>query len=135
MTVSLVGLIDILSVDKGYFVVSLSTLYVKFLDKLNPGIKLSEFEGRIYPMALGNAGIYASIRALQIPVLVLRARPQDPKVKPWDALGTRLDLRTTSKPENWVKVLEKRKRLMNFGNAGAVENVGLGVPPLFRLTC
>lgn len=47
-----------------------------------------EFEGRIYPMALGNAGIYASIRALQIPVLVLRARPQDPNVKPWDALGT-----------------------------------------------
>ena len=37
---------------------------------------------------MGNAGIYASIRALQIPVLVLRARPQDPNVKPWDALGT-----------------------------------------------
>ena len=46
------------------------------------------FEGRIYPTALGNAGIYASIRALQIPVLVLRARPQDPSIKPWDALGT-----------------------------------------------
>jgi lipase len=28
------------------------------------------FEGRIYPMALANAGIYASIRALQVPVLV-----------------------------------------------------------------
>jgi len=46
------------------------------------------FEGRIYPGALGNAGIYASIRALQIPVQVLRARPQDPSIKPWDALGT-----------------------------------------------
>ena len=46
------------------------------------------FEGRIYPMALANAGIYASIRALQVPVLVLRARPQDPSIKPWDALGT-----------------------------------------------
>jgi pimeloyl-ACP methyl ester carboxylesterase len=46
------------------------------------------FEGRVYPMAMGNAGIYASIRALQIPVLVVRARPQDPSVKPWDALGS-----------------------------------------------
>jgi pimeloyl-ACP methyl ester carboxylesterase len=46
------------------------------------------FEGRVYPSAIGNAGIYASIRALQIPVLVVRARPQDPSVKPWDALGT-----------------------------------------------
>jgi carboxypeptidase C (cathepsin A) len=32
--------------------------------------------------------VYASIRALQIPVLVIRARPQDPSIKPWDALGT-----------------------------------------------
>ncbi len=46
------------------------------------------FEGSVYPTALANAGIYASIRALQIPVLVVRARPQDPSVKPWDALGT-----------------------------------------------
>jgi len=46
------------------------------------------FEGRIYPTALANAGIYASIRALQIPVLVVRARSQDPSIKPWDALGT-----------------------------------------------
>ncbi|MCU0923563.1 MAG: alpha/beta hydrolase [Burkholderiaceae bacterium] len=46
------------------------------------------FEGRVYPTALANAGIYASIRALQIPVLVVRARPQDPSIKPWDALGT-----------------------------------------------
>jgi lipase len=46
------------------------------------------FEGKVYPLARQNAGIYASIRALQIPVLVVRARPQDPSVKPWDALGT-----------------------------------------------
>lgn len=46
------------------------------------------FEGRVYPAALANPGIYASIRALQIPVLVVRARPQDPNIKPWDALGT-----------------------------------------------
>jgi pimeloyl-ACP methyl ester carboxylesterase len=46
------------------------------------------FEGSIYPLARHNAGIYASVRALQIPVLVLRARPQDPGVKPWDALGS-----------------------------------------------
>lgn len=46
------------------------------------------FEGRVYPTAMGNAGVYASIRALQIPVLVLRARPQDPSIKPWDPLGT-----------------------------------------------
>jgi pimeloyl-ACP methyl ester carboxylesterase len=46
------------------------------------------FEGRVYPGALTDPGIYASIRALQIPVLVVRARPQDPAIKPWDALGT-----------------------------------------------
>lgn len=47
-----------------------------------------DFEGRVYPSASGNAGIYASIRALRIPVLVVRARPQDPGIKPWDALGS-----------------------------------------------
>jgi len=46
------------------------------------------FEGKVYPLARQNPGIYASIRALQIPVLVVRARPQDPSIKPWDALGT-----------------------------------------------
>jgi pimeloyl-ACP methyl ester carboxylesterase len=46
------------------------------------------FEGKVYPRALRNPGIYASIRALQIPVLVVRARPQDPSVKPWDPLGS-----------------------------------------------
>jgi lipase len=46
------------------------------------------FEGRVYPLALANPGVYASIRALQIPVLVIRARPQDPGIRPWDPLGT-----------------------------------------------
>jgi pimeloyl-ACP methyl ester carboxylesterase len=46
------------------------------------------FEGSVYPAALANPGIYASIRALRIPVLVIRARPQDPGIKPWDPLGT-----------------------------------------------
>ena len=32
--------------------------------------------------------IYAAIRALHIPVWVVRARPQDPSVKPWDPLGS-----------------------------------------------
>jgi pimeloyl-ACP methyl ester carboxylesterase len=46
------------------------------------------FEGKVYPLARQNPGVYASIRALQVPVLVVRARPQDPNIKPWDALGT-----------------------------------------------
>ena len=46
------------------------------------------FEGGIYPQARRNAAIYASIRALEIPVRVLRARPQDPAIRPWDALGS-----------------------------------------------
>ena len=46
------------------------------------------FEGKVYPLARSHAGIYACIRALQIPVLVLRARPQDPRVLPWDPLGS-----------------------------------------------
>jgi pimeloyl-ACP methyl ester carboxylesterase len=56
-----------------------------------PGFQLAcapTFEGQVYPTALRNPGIYASIRALRIPVLVVRARPQDPSVKPWDPLGT-----------------------------------------------
>lgn len=36
---------DVLGLEKGYFVVSLSTLYVKFSDKLNNDIKLESFEG------------------------------------------------------------------------------------------
>lgn len=46
------------------------------------------FEGKIYPLAQQNLGIYASIRALRIPVLVLRARPGDPTILPWDPLGS-----------------------------------------------
>ena len=46
------------------------------------------FEGKVYPLSRFNPGIYADIRALPIPVLVLRARPQDPAIKPWDTLGT-----------------------------------------------
>ena len=56
-----------------------------------PGFQLAcapAFEGRVYPSALADPGIYASMRALQIPVLVVRARPQDPGIKPWDGLGT-----------------------------------------------
>ena len=47
-----------------------------------------EFEASIYPQARGNAGVFASIRALQIPVWVVRARPQDPSILPWDPLGS-----------------------------------------------
>jgi pimeloyl-ACP methyl ester carboxylesterase len=46
------------------------------------------FEGSIYPVARQNPGVIASIRALQIPVLVVRARPQDPTILPWDPLGS-----------------------------------------------
>lgn len=46
------------------------------------------FEGKVYPLSLHNPGIYASIRALQMPVLVVRARAGDPAVLPWDPLGS-----------------------------------------------
>jgi lipase len=46
------------------------------------------FEGKVYPLAMHNAGIYASVRALRIPVLVVRARAADPSIKPWDPLGS-----------------------------------------------
>lgn len=46
------------------------------------------FEASIYPQARGNPGVVASIRALQIPVWVVRARPQDPAILPWDPLGS-----------------------------------------------
>ena len=46
------------------------------------------FEGKVYPLARQHPAIYAAIRALDIPVLVLRARPQDPSIKPWDPLGS-----------------------------------------------
>lgn len=47
-----------------------------------------QFEGKVYPLARQNPGIYNSLRALQIPVRVVRARPQDPAVLPRDALGS-----------------------------------------------
>ena len=46
------------------------------------------FEGQIYPLARQNRGIYASIRSLHIPVLVVRAREQDASILPWDPLGS-----------------------------------------------
>jgi pimeloyl-ACP methyl ester carboxylesterase len=46
------------------------------------------FEGKVYPLAQQNPGIYASIRALQIPVLVVRAGSGDPSILPWDPLGS-----------------------------------------------
>jgi lipase len=46
------------------------------------------FEGKVYPLAQQNLGIYASIRALQIPVLVVRAGSGDPGILPWDPLGS-----------------------------------------------
>jgi pimeloyl-ACP methyl ester carboxylesterase len=46
------------------------------------------FEGKVYPLARQHPAIYAAIRALQIPVLVVRARAQDPAIKPWDPLGS-----------------------------------------------
>ena len=46
------------------------------------------FEAKVYPLSRFNPGIYGDIRGLDIPVLVLRARPQDPAIKPWDSLGT-----------------------------------------------
>jgi len=39
-------------------------------------------------LARQNLGIFASIRALRIPVLVVRARLGDPGILPWDPLGS-----------------------------------------------
>lgn len=46
------------------------------------------FEGRVYPNARHVPGVYASIRALRIPVTVLRARDADPSITPFDTLGS-----------------------------------------------
>lgn len=46
------------------------------------------FEARIYASARHNPGVYASIRALQIPVSVVRVRDADPGIKPYDMLGS-----------------------------------------------
>ena len=56
--------------------------------RLPAGLRAGLRGPRLPAGAGSNPGIYASIRALQIPVLVLRARPQDPSIKPWDPLGT-----------------------------------------------
>lgn len=45
-------------------------------------------EGRIYDTVRRDAGIYASIRALRIPVIVLRARALDESIRPFDTLGS-----------------------------------------------
>ncbi|MDP1691116.1 MAG: alpha/beta hydrolase [Burkholderiaceae bacterium] len=45
-------------------------------------------EGKVYALARGNPGIFTSIRALRIPVLVVRARLPDPGILPWDPLGS-----------------------------------------------
>jgi pimeloyl-ACP methyl ester carboxylesterase len=45
-------------------------------------------EGQVYPLARNFPETYDLVRALDIPVLVVRARAQDPSVKPWDPLGS-----------------------------------------------
>lgn len=47
-----------------------------------------ETESRVYGMAHEDAGVYASIRALHIPVTVVRARALDPAIRPFDSLGS-----------------------------------------------
>lgn len=46
------------------------------------------FEGKVYPLGRQNLGVYASIRALLVPVLVVRARAGDPAILPWAPLGS-----------------------------------------------
>ncbi len=46
------------------------------------------FEAQVYIRSRGNLGIFASIHALQIPVLVIRARPMQPGILPFDPLGS-----------------------------------------------
>ena len=45
-------------------------------------------EASVYTLARQNPGVYASIRALKLPVLVVRARDMDPGILPWDPLGS-----------------------------------------------
>lgn len=47
-----------------------------------------QFEGQVYPLARNNPDTYDLVHALRIPVLVVRARAQDPAIKPWDPLGS-----------------------------------------------
>lgn len=45
-------------------------------------------EGQVYPLARNFPETYDLVHQLDIPVLVVRARAQDPNVKPWDPLGS-----------------------------------------------
>ncbi|MBB5271939.1 alpha/beta fold hydrolase [Quisquiliibacterium transsilvanicum] len=45
-------------------------------------------EGRVYDTVRRDAGIYASVRALRIPVTVVRARALDESIRPFDTLGS-----------------------------------------------
>ncbi len=47
-----------------------------------------QHEGQVYPLARNNPNTYDLVHALQIPVLVVRARAQDPSILPWDPLGS-----------------------------------------------
>ncbi|MDT7838545.1 alpha/beta fold hydrolase [Aquabacterium sp. OR-4] len=45
-------------------------------------------EAMVYSSAAYNPGIYASLRALQMPVQVVRVRDRDPAIQPFDPLGS-----------------------------------------------
>ena len=47
-----------------------------------------QFEGKIYSTARQNPNTYSFVRALQIPVTVVRARAMDPSIQPFDPLGS-----------------------------------------------
>jgi hypothetical protein len=47
-----------------------------------------QHEGQVYPLARNFPSTYDLVHALDIPVLVVRARAQDPAIKPWDPLGS-----------------------------------------------
>lgn len=47
-----------------------------------------QHEGQVYPLARNFPTTYDLVHALQIPVLVVRARAQDPSIKPWDSTGS-----------------------------------------------
>jgi pimeloyl-ACP methyl ester carboxylesterase len=46
------------------------------------------FEAKVYTIGRRNRAVFAAVRALQIPVDVVRAREQDPTILPWDPLGS-----------------------------------------------
>jgi pimeloyl-ACP methyl ester carboxylesterase len=47
-----------------------------------------QHEGQVYPLARNFPSTYDLVHALDIPVLVVRARTMDPAIKPWDPLGS-----------------------------------------------